>query len=426
MKTQIKFILTVVAGCAVSLTTAVIAHATPIGTVFVIAMENHNWTQPGGPGTGSPQQIFGNTAAPYVNSLVTPGNPNAAMVSYASNYLNAGTGTHPSEPNYVWAEAGTNLNPGNGFLVASDADPNASNTFVNVPHLTAQMNSAGVSWKNYQEDYEIASSTVPTGGNQLVSRSGTSTTVTNPYYNTKQYNYASKHNPMAFFNDTQSQNLATFGQLRSTIAANTLSISNPTPTNNFGQYNWITPNQYNDMHSSLSTSFTYNGTTYASNDQQAVAIGDNFLSIIVPQLEATEAFKNNGAIVIWMDETEGSNRDDGNHTINEIVISKLAKGNAYASSVEFNHSSDIKTMEEIFQLGSYINNPTPGTQPYGGLTSNTVPGANDLSDLFVAGTIPATPVPEPSTLTLLASSVGMCGLMTLRRRRRHAAQSLVA
>ena len=64
-----------------------------VGDVFYIALENHNWTQPNGnvtaPGasTGnlsSIQQIFGNSAAPFINSLVTPGNPNAAQTSYAS------------------------------------------------------------------------------------------------------------------------------------------------------------------------------------------------------------------------------------------------------------------------------------------------------------------------------------------------------
>ena len=55
-----------------------------IKTVFVIALENHDWTQ--SCPDCSPQQILGNPAAPYVNSLVTPGNSNAAQVSYATAY----------------------------------------------------------------------------------------------------------------------------------------------------------------------------------------------------------------------------------------------------------------------------------------------------------------------------------------------------
>src|SRR5215467_2271828 len=76
-----------------------------IRNVFVIALENHNFTQPNP--TSSPQQLRGNPAAPFLNSLITPGNSNAAQVSYATRYYNAGSGVHPSEPNYVWAEAGT-------------------------------------------------------------------------------------------------------------------------------------------------------------------------------------------------------------------------------------------------------------------------------------------------------------------------------
>ncbi|MBV9273573.1 MAG: hypothetical protein JO333_06745, partial [Verrucomicrobia bacterium] len=58
-----------------------------IGTVIYIELENHNWTQPASD-TSEPQQLAGNPAAPYVNSLATPGNPNAAEVSYATAYHN--------------------------------------------------------------------------------------------------------------------------------------------------------------------------------------------------------------------------------------------------------------------------------------------------------------------------------------------------
>ena len=73
--------------------------ANPIGTIIVIAMENHNFVQP--PTQPNPQQIFGNPAAPFINRLITPGDPLAAQVSFALSYHNAGVGVHPSEPNYI-------------------------------------------------------------------------------------------------------------------------------------------------------------------------------------------------------------------------------------------------------------------------------------------------------------------------------------
>jgi hypothetical protein len=44
--------------------------AQEIKTVFVIAMENHNWTQPANQFTGGIQQIYQNPNAPFINSLV--------------------------------------------------------------------------------------------------------------------------------------------------------------------------------------------------------------------------------------------------------------------------------------------------------------------------------------------------------------------
>src|SRR4029078_978350 len=42
-----------------------------VRTVFVIAMENHNWTQQFNQFTGGPQQIYQNPSAPFINSLVS-------------------------------------------------------------------------------------------------------------------------------------------------------------------------------------------------------------------------------------------------------------------------------------------------------------------------------------------------------------------
>ncbi len=101
---------------------------------------------------------------------------------------------------------------------------------------------------------------------------------------------------------------------------------------------------------------------------------------------ASEAYQNNGVIVIWWDESEGG--DDLSRTIPEIVISPLAKGNAYASTLPLSHSSDIKTWEQVFGL-PYLNNPIPVTETnnFGGY--DNVATVNDLSDLFLPGTIPA-------------------------------------
>src|SRR4051812_44847974 len=59
--------------------------------VFIILMENHNWSS-----------IKGSASAPYINNALLP------IASYADQYYNP-PGIHPSEPNYLWLEAGTNF-----------------------------------------------------------------------------------------------------------------------------------------------------------------------------------------------------------------------------------------------------------------------------------------------------------------------------
>src|SRR5947209_1408272 len=146
------------------------AGAQEIKKVFVIAMENHNWTQPANQFTGNIQQIFQNPNAPFINSLVN-GTAFALVngsvvrisdqVSYATAYHNVlatPTGNnphiHPSEPSYLWAEAGTN------FGVLNDNDPYSSSGPTNQntsAHLSSLLSKAGKTWKSYQEDIDLAS-----------------------------------------------------------------------------------------------------------------------------------------------------------------------------------------------------------------------------------------------------------------------------
>jgi hypothetical protein len=409
------------------------AQAQQIGDVFYIALENHNFTQPSTVPAGTPQQLLGNTAAPYLNSLVTPGNPNAALTSYASNYQNVSPGLHPSEPNYVYQVAGVT-----GPLNDSDPYPN---NIVNAPNLGQLMAAKGETWRSYQEDVDqvpTSGSVNQPGANSLTSTvasknqytvptssfSGTSAAYTNPYNGSHQYNYAVKHNPFPFFTATnggtatapntspsnpQSQNYAPLQQLQTDLTNNTVA-----------QFNWITPDQYNDMHSSLNTSFTYNGVTYAANtDQEAVALGDNFLSIVVPEIEASQAFKNNGVIVIWNDETEG---DEGLGSTagfdgTEIVISPLAKGNAYTDNILYTHASDLVTLQNIFKVAG-----SGGTDGYLGGAG----GANSLADLFKPGVIPGA-IPEPSTWVMMGLGfAGLAGAAAYRRKAGGTAKPAVA
>ena len=95
-------------------------------------------------------------------------------------------------------------------------------------------------------------------------------------------------------------------------------------------YNWITPDQYNEMHSSLNPTFAG-----LPSDESNIRSGDNTLSRLIPMIMASRAYKDGGLIIIWWDETEddgapGDNQDDFNHTLGEVIISRLARDNRMA------------------------------------------------------------------------------------------------
>lgn len=272
-----------------------------ITTAFVIVMENHNWTD-----------IYGNPDAPYINNTLLP------MASYARQYYNP-PGIHPSEPNYLWMEAGTN------FGISNDDVP-AANHISSRMHLVTLLNNAGISWKAYQEG--IDGSVCPLS-------------VVPPY--------APKHNPMVYFddvtgtNDPHSAYCIAHERPYSELATD---LQKNTPA----RYNFITPNLCNDMHDSCAPL------------DNPVKQGDTWLAQQVPVILNSQAYQNGGALFITWDEGEGS---DG--PIGMIALSPDAKGKGYSNAIYYTHSSLLRTVEEIF-----------GVTPLLGDAAH----ATDLRDLF--------------------------------------------
>jgi phosphatidylinositol-3-phosphatase len=379
------------------------ASAEHIKKVFVIAMENHNWTQPANQFSGPIQQIFQNPNAPFINSLVNGTavatiNGHSVNISrqtaYAANYRNvlatAGTNPHihPSEPNYLWAEAGTNygvFNDNDPFSFASGT--NAITNQDNQLHLTHLLDRCGVSWKSYQEDIDLTpdgnaldNTVLPQSQwtSPIKSFSGNFVIGTNQFNGSTQYNYAVKHNPQAFFTDANGGDDTTTGNARRLQFAPLQQLFTDLANNTVADYNWITPDQFNDQHTALKAGFK--GQT---GDAANILQGDNFLQQIIPAIMASKAYKDHGAIIIWWDEAEddgvaNDNADDLTHTLGEIVISTDAHPNVgglpFSSDVFLTHSSDLRTMQEIFGV----------TKPF--FLGDAI-HATDLSSLFEDGVI---------------------------------------
>jgi phosphatidylinositol-3-phosphatase len=276
-------------------------------TVFLILMENHNWTD-----------IHGSSSAPYINSLLTN-----ADASWCTNYFDNPAAQHPSEPNYIWLEAGTNALADHTF--STDDDPSASNSS-SAPHLGSLMAAKGVTFKDYAED-------MPAGMCPITSMG----------------NYAPKHVPFVFFTDiVGSPPSATNATCMKHVVPYT-SLQGDLSGGTVAQYNFISPNLCDDMHTDCGSGDT-------------IKQGDDWLSAQLPIIMGSSAYKNNGAIFITWDESEG-----GEVPIGMIVLSPKAKGAGYQSTTKYYHSSMVRTVEEIFSLTPLLNDAA--NQP-------------DLSDLF--------------------------------------------
>jgi hypothetical protein len=91
----------------------------------------------------------------------------------------------------------------------------------------------------------------------------------------------------------------------------------------------------------------------------------------VPLITQTDEYKKGGALFIIWDEAEDSGAfSDG--PIGMFILSPFAKGGgkkAYSNSIHYDHSSTLKTLEEIF-----------GVEPLLGAAAD--PKTKDLSDFF--------------------------------------------
>jgi hypothetical protein len=284
--------------------------------VFLVLMENH-----------SASQVIGSKDAPYINSLV-------AAYATANNYT---TTVHPSEPNYIWLEAGSNDT--GDITFTTDSDPSATNSTNTTQHLATQLTTAGLTWRSYQEGLDASTGLCPI------------TSVGAPE------NYAAKHNPFVFFQDVSGKppsatnafciaHYAPFSQLPSDLAAG--SVAN---------YNFVTPDLCDDMHGAAGCS------------SKLVKTGDAWLRDNLPQMINWVNAHGGVVFVVW---------DEGGGKAPNGPLPFVAAGphvkTGFASTLAYSHSSTLKSIEEIFGVGLVRGAADPTT--------------NDFADLFVTGFFP--------------------------------------
>jgi phosphatidylinositol-3-phosphatase len=280
--------------------------------VYLIVLENHNWTGSGG--------ISGSAEAPYINQTLVP------MAAVANNYFNP-YGIHPSLPNYLWMEAGTN------FGIRADENPSQLHLGTHA-HLSTLLQNAGIPWRAYEDSTSGAVCPLTPEG---------------PTDSTGAEVYQPRHNPYVYFDDvTNDRNphsanciahLRPLAELESDINRGTI-----------GRYNFVTPNLCHDGHDSC-----------GGNE---IAHIDSFLKSTLPVIFNSPQYKA-GRVTILIVGDEAANGDG------PIPFLALGHGvkKGYKNEVRYTHSSLLRTLEEIFNV-----------RPFLGYAASS----NDLRDLFTA------------------------------------------
>jgi phosphatidylinositol-3-phosphatase len=299
---------------------------TPVRHVILIVMENTNAEK-----AGAAPYIYGNMAdAPYINSVLMP------AYAHTLNFLDPMPLGVPSEPHYVWLEAGTNSFPDFTFGegVSSDFDPSRLRSTASADHLTAQIEATNgrVSWMSYQEGIDTTTGACPVKSRRVT-------------------HYAAKHNPFVFFQDISGNPPSKANELCAAHNRPLTALAKDIARGRVANYVFITPNLCHDMHDKCG-------------NPSRVRNGDDWLKSELPAMIGW-ANRNSGVIFLAWDEGHETRK------LPFLAIGpQVRKG--YAGPVTYSHGSVIRTVERIFDLPAL----------------KTVAGSNDLGDLLQPGAMP--------------------------------------
>jgi phospholipase C len=198
-----------------------------------------------------------------------------------------------------------------------------------------RLEEAGKSWKAYMEDMPSPCFTESSSGK-----------------------YAQRHNPFIYYDDIRTNP----DRCNKIVPFTDFSLD--LQTNTLPDYVWITPNLCHDGHDC------------------SIAASDIWLQTLVPQILASDAWKQNGVLFITYDEgstNDGFGNTQGGH-IATLVISPLSKP-GYQSATQYSHYSLLYTIEAAWGLLPLKNDAD----------------ATVMSDLFITIDPPAMPPTSAST-----------------------------
>ena len=300
--------------------------------------------------------------------------------------------TDKSDPNYGQFKA-----TGDPYTLQGSVYPSSVQTIFN------QLLAAKVSWKAYAQDLGNPDATGATHSVTACGAPGTdptNTPVANPGGANATDQYVGKHFPLPWFHSII-DNASTMCD--STHAANLFDpqiglvqdLKNESTTPAFS---WITPNNCSDAHDAVCYGNNLSGgwidantPAPALNYTGGLYAGDLFLEHVVPEIQASAAYKDNGLIIVSFDEGFPAYTFSGNSFRNADAPATVAVSLAADSAGENINGVNVNT--EPTGPNAILKTDAAGNQLYPGPGNNayvdrdpTIPG------LIVGGgsTIPGT------------------------------------
>jgi len=251
-----------------------------VAHVFLLVEENHAY-----------ENVIGNTAMPYTNSLAT-------RYALATKYY---ADRHNSLPNYFVLTAGELVTTNDLFTGVVTSD-----------NVAQAVTAAGKTWKVYAESLPspgyVAGSVIP---------------------------YAQDHNPFAYFSSVlnstaQLANIVPFTQLATDLGNNTLP-----------DYALILPNLANDGHDCPNEAPT-------CTDLEKLANVDQWIQTNLSGLIQSPAFQNSMLIYTWDESVLTDTANGGGHVATILISPKVRAG--YQSTTMYQHQSTLKLTMQLLGI----------------------------------------------------------------------------
>jgi hypothetical protein len=333
------------------------AATSPVRHVFIVVLENESASVTFGPSSPAPylSQTLRSEGAFLPNYFATGHESN-------DNYISMISGQAPNAQNQADCQTFDDFVPG---TIGSYGQVNGTGCVypASVQTIAGQLGAAGFTWEDYNEDMGAD----PTREQSVCAHPGLNG-VDNTQKATAADEYATRHNPFVYFHsiiddttlcDTHVVNLAQLPNALSSAAA--------TPN-----YAFITPDLCDDGHDAPCASGAPGGLVQVN----------KFLQILVPQITASPAFRQDGLLLITFDEAATSDASSccgeipgpgspspgingpGGGRVGAVVLSPcIAPGTV--SNVSYNHYSMLRSVEDMFGLSHLGYAALPGETSLG-------------------------------------------------------------